>query len=491
MRRSIPLALAFTAAALAGVACTRPEPTAKAVPEKSENDKVFAQGGSTGVGGGKVLAPKDVSGVGGDDGPFFGISGDRPSHVDEPRFDRSANLALERAIAATVALPQDPASQRVVSRHGLSIMNVAWEDTGRSVGSSVGPNITDLTLQVRHRDENNNWRAEALPVVRFPNFTDKTGDIPADRFWVRVGNANGGALRSIPLTKVLGDIRSYASDASSILGDGNLLAARDSHFLVSGQAVLLPVPPSGKVTFNPVVYNYQSYPGSPAVLTILVTRQGTSIKVIENRPEESSGPGRHGQELYFNDHGSRSAFTAERKSDVEERIAAQGGPRNDDEKSAIARGADVVFLVQVPLKHRAPVRAAYAEEGDLGAIGGGGFANAPTPTAAPAAKAAPMERSRRSDVETAVVGHGPKLGPYVEGPGLRLERDPAFPIRVTAQFYKATSTGVLDANDAAKMAETIGDVYAHADYVGSLVMPSGDTNRPTAWTQMNPRWFAW
>jgi hypothetical protein len=489
MRRSMPLLALTFVAGLAGVACTRPEPTAKAVPEKSENDKVFGSGSATGVGGGKVLAN---DGPGGDDGPFFGISGNRPATNDEPRFDRSANLALERAIAATVALPQDPASQRVVTRHGLSIMNVAWEDTGRSVGSSVGPNITDLTLQVRHRDENNNWRAEALPVVRFPNFTDKTGDIPADRFWVRVGNAagGGGSLRSVPLTKVLGDIRSYSSDASSILGDGNLLASRDSHFLVSGQAVLLPVPPSGKVTFNPVVYNYQSYPGSPAVLTILVTRQGTSIKVIENRPEDSSGPGRHGQELYFNDHGSRSAFTAERKSDVEQRIAAQGGPRTEDEKSAIARGADVVFLVQVPLKHRAPVRAAAYEESDLGSIGGGGYAKG-APAAAPAPQAAGAERSRRSDVETAVVGHGPKLGPFVEGPGLRLERDPAFPIRVTAQFYKATSTGVLDANDAATMAETIGDVYAHADYVGSLVMPSGDANRPTAWTQMNPRWFAW
>jgi hypothetical protein len=29
---------------------------------------------------------------------------------------------------------------------------VVWEDTGRFQGSSVGPNISDLTLQVRYDD---------------------------------------------------------------------------------------------------------------------------------------------------------------------------------------------------------------------------------------------------------------------------------------------------------------------------------------------------
>ena len=31
-------------------------------------------------------------------------------------------------------------------------MTVTWEDTGRNIGSSVGPNISDLTLQVRFND---------------------------------------------------------------------------------------------------------------------------------------------------------------------------------------------------------------------------------------------------------------------------------------------------------------------------------------------------
>ena len=128
--------------------------------------------------------------------------------------------------------------------------------------------------------------------------------------------------------------------------------------------MFLPIPKSGKAQFNPVLFNYQSAPGSPAVLTILVTRQGTSMQVIENKAEDATAAG-WGQELYFDNKGQRAAFTAERKSDVAERIAAQGGPKTEDDKSALQKGADVLFLVQVPLKH--------AQLGRLGgALPGGG-----------------------------------------------------------------------------------------------------------------------
>src|SRR5205807_814831 len=136
----------------------------------------------------------------------------------------------------------------------------------------------------------------------------------------------------VPLTDVLKNVKAYASRPDTILGDGNLFAPRDSHFLVSAQAVFLPIPKSGKAQFNPVLFNYQSAPGSPAVLSILVTRQGTSIQVVENKPEEATAAG-WGQELYFNSRGQRAAFSAERKSDVEQRIAAQGGPSSEDDRS--------------------------------------------------------------------------------------------------------------------------------------------------------------
>jgi hypothetical protein len=256
--------------------------------------------------------------------------------------DRVSNMVSDYEL-------QERATQR-----GLNIVNIAWEDTGRAIGSSIGPNITDLTLQVRRKLWNGEWSDSLMPVVRHPNFSDRTADVPADRFFLRIGNAGGGPLKTMALMDVLRDIR-LVSSAPDSLGNTpkkpvNLTASRDTHFLVSAQAVFLPIPRSGQATFHPVVFNYQSAPESPAVLVLLATREGTSVKVIENRSEDVTVRG-WGQELYFNEHGSRAAFTAERRSDVKARIDAQGGPRSEADRSALGQGADILALIQVPLRH--------------------------------------------------------------------------------------------------------------------------------------------
>ena len=423
--------------------------------------------------GNAVIA--DPSGAGtpiASDEPDWGIKNPSDSREYVRVVDRVANMVSDSDLV------------RRVQRRSLALVNVMWEDTGRAQGSSLGPNISDLTLQVRRRDDSGQFQSAIMPVIRPPNFADRTGDVPADRFFVRVGNEQNTGLRSVPLTDVLQNLKAFASRPDSILGDGNLFAGRDSHFLVSAQAVFLPIPKSGKAEFNPVLFNYQSAPGSPAVLTILVTRQGSSMQVIENKREDRTAAG-WGQELYFNNKGQRAAFTAERKSDVEQRIAGQGGPKTEDDKSALQKGADVLFLVQVPLKHR-----------NVGRLGGAvpsapmaESAAAGAPAAAPSM--APKRGMEKSDVEQAVLGHGPNLGPFNEGHRLRLERDPNFPIRITVQFYKATSNGVVSDIDLDSIARSIGSVYEHADFVGSLVLPEGDPRRPTSWQKMPREWFPW
>jgi hypothetical protein len=393
-----------------------------------------------------------------------------------------------RVVEKVAGMVGDPAAQSGAARRGLAVQSVNWEDTGRFQGSAVGPNISDLTLQVRRRDASGQFVSSLMPVIRFPNFSDRTGDVPADRFFVPVGNERRGQpLHSVALTEVLRDLRAFTSLPDSLRGSGNLLADRDSHFLVSAQAVFLPIPREGKAEFNPVLFNYQSAPGAPAVLTILVTRQGTSVSVIENRPEEGSAAVGAGQELYFNNGGQRAAFTAERKSDVEARIQAQGGPRTADELSAVSRGADVLFLVQVPLVHASQGRMGGGFMGPMAAAQGGwGEAKKSAPSAVD-----DRAEGERSNVEQAVLGHGPNLGPYREGHGARLVRDARFPVRITVQFYKATSNGVVDEGDLDGIARSIGGVYEHADFVGSLVLPAGDPRRPTAWQTMPPQWFPW
>jgi hypothetical protein len=383
-------------------------------------------------------------------------------------------------------------TQQQVQRRGLHLINLTWEDTGRHQGSSVGPNISDLTLQVRYTEQGDR-KAALLPVIRFPNFSDRTGDVRSDKFFLRIGNQatrnpdNGGQLETVALRDVLKNVRAYLSDSKSVLGSGDLSAARDSHYLVSAQAVFLPIPSEGRAEFTPVLFNYQSYPESPAVLTLLASRQGTSITVIENRPNETSPVSSWGQELYFNQGGQRAPFSAERKTDVKARIEAQGGPKSEDDVSALAQGADALFIIQVPLKQRA--------RRPLPMSLGAGTGGAPMESAAAPPAAAPMPApaakgsSRSSDVEQAVLGHGRAEGPFEEGRALRLERDPRFPVRVTVQFYKATSNGVVGPADLDAIATSIGNVYEHADYVGSLVIPEGDRRRPTDWQGAAGRYF--
>ncbi len=397
------------------------------------------------------------------------------------------------------------------SARGLDVLDVTWEDTGREMGSSIGPNISDFSLQVRRKSPWGGYVSNVMPVLRFPNFSDVTGDIPADKFFVRVGNEHdsGEELKTVALTDLLKNLKEFASTPASIKGSGSMLAPRDTHFLVSAQAIFLPIPKKEKAEFNPVLFNYQSAPGSPADLAILVTRQGTSIQVIENREQDATATG-WGQELYYNNRGQRAAFTAERRSDVVQRIEEQGGPLTEDDRTAIQRGADVMFLVQVPLKHK---NAGYLNGLGAGGYGygsgvGAGFgydalakpaakAAAPAPTATSAgqlmanAEGARGEMGPRPDVEQAVLGHGPNLGPFTEGHDLELVRDPTFPIRITVQFYKATSNGVVGNEELDLIRKTIGDVYKHADAVGSLVVPQGDKARPTAWEKVPGEWFPW
>jgi len=125
----------------------------------------------------------------------------------------------------------------------------------------------------------------------------------------------------------------------------------------------------------------------------------------------------------------------------------------------------------------------------MSGAGYGGGANLfapPAPTATGGAA-----RSSRSDMEQAVVGHGPNLGPFNEAHGLKLVRDARFPVRVTIQFYKATSNGIASEKDLDLIKQSIDDVYKHADFVGSLVVPEGDPKRPTAWQTMPGQWFPW
>ncbi|MCM1983880.1 hypothetical protein [Lyngbya confervoides] len=363
-------------------------------------------------------------------------------------------------IQRTVSMVSNTSAQRLADELGLDILDITWEDTGRFKNSAVGPNISDMTIQVQHKNpRNDSYSLHLMPVIRFPNFADKTADIPLDQLYINVGNEKGRSLRKVPLQDVLGNLRRYLTRPSSWKGqETSLLAPRDSHALVSAQAAFLPIPKGGEAQFNPVLFNYQSYAKNPAVLTLLATREGTSVTVIDNQRDGFEAGRTWGQRLFFNQQGERASFTGQRISDFQSSTPGGNRPNQDPDET---EGLNMVMLIQVPLKQKPQARQQFSE-------GGGGV----MPLAAPT-----MEKSA-SDVEAAVIGHGEVEGPFTEIDNLAIERDPRFPIRVTVQFYKGTSNGEVSRADLQQIRDQIDQVYADADYIGSLVV-EGETRRPT------------
>jgi hypothetical protein len=371
--------------------------------------------------------------------------------------------AYRTVVEKTAGMVGDTTAHSLAAKHGLSVLNVTWEDTGRYKGSCVGPNISDMTIQVQQLDPaTGKYFLTCMPVIRYPNFEDKSADIKPEDFYLLVGNEKGKPLHKVTLREFLENIRSYMSTPDSWKGNStSLLAKRDSHVLVSAQACFLPVPQKGIAEFNPVIFNYPSCEGDPAVLTILATREGTSVTIIDNKRDAFQAGMTWGQRLFYNQKGKRASLTGKRLSDY---LAGQAGDDRQGQASTPAPGKDsnlnMVLLIQVPLLQKNPMR----------------FSNAvPCPSTESAIAG---EKSRRSDVEAAVIGHGKVEGPFTEVGGLEIKRDEKYPIRVTVQFYKATSNGVVSEKDIADIAAQIGKVYAKGDYVGSLVT-SGETGRPT------------
>ena len=378
-----------------------------------------------------------------------------------------ASASFETAVSNVAEMVWNNKVTRVASNFGLDVVNVTWEDTGRYSGSCWGPNISDMTIQVHHGDRDSEMLS-CMPVIRFPNFHDLTADVDPEGFYLLTGNESGDELEPVSLTDYVDNIRDYLHDEESWGGRASsLLCDRDSVVLVSAQAVFLPIEEDGGAVFNPVLYNYQSYEGSPGVLAILATREGTSATIIDNSSEYNADYYSWGQRLYFNEDGERASLTGSRLSDFLENPDNLSDLGGEHMEAAGEEGLNMVMLIQIPLRQKERQEMWFEcetmamESADCATGAGGAY--------------------RMSDVEAAVIGHGELEGPFREIDGLPIARDERFPIRVTVQFYKATSNGVATDGDIAEIAAQISRVYDDASYVGSLVCPEEKIVRPTDW----------
>src|SRR5262245_19332520 len=132
----------------------------------------------------------------------------------------------EDVIRQTESMVSDRESQQLARKPGLQILHLTGEDTARYKGSAVGPNISDMTIQVQRAvPGTGRFELACMPVIRYPNFSDLSADISPDQFFVLVGNEQGQPLEKISLRQLLGDLRRHLHDPASWTGERTSLLA--------------------------------------------------------------------------------------------------------------------------------------------------------------------------------------------------------------------------------------------------------------------------
>jgi hypothetical protein len=421
----------------------------------------------------------------------------------------------------------------------LTVKTVTWEDTARTKGSSGGRNISDMTLAVEVKDTiTGETSSKELPVIRTSNFRDRSADIDPENFNIKVGNAKGDELHDVSLKEALEkpwELMHNPEEWPLKDEDGNNLGVFtdgvDKKVLVSAQACLMPITTKGgEATYKPHIYNYQSHHHpdhgpQPYVMTMMITRQGTSIDICGRKVASKTG---RGQALWFNDNGEKAPLTSKRPDALERLEMAQ----HKAEGRTAQDNADQhnrVLVVQVPLipKHDRgdPGYLTFFGSPSKGTLYSPLFKTSTlenaqisdcdytiteihdglTATATASAsldKGIPIStnyssnsfrrkrmtssgvkrksstrelsytRTRgKSDIEDAVINTGETEGEFNENLSKGWKRDTSCPVRITVQLTKATSNGVIDEAGMKKISKELQDVYQNAARIGSLVVP--------------------
>lgn len=349
----------------------------------------------------------------------------------------------QQDLAKSIAnLTYDAKAQEYANAYGgFKIMNVSWEDCGRSQNSSGGPNISDMTLCVGDLN---------MPVIRKPNFTDITADMSIDHFTLTVGNENRQVLSKVSLRDFLKDIPKYTGNPNMV----PMYLPRDEHILTSTQACILPLR-DGKVEFNVKLFNYQYDEEDPAVLCIVSSKNGTSVQVITE----------YNQPLYFNDNGFAANFVAQRLSDHR----TEKGSSNTGSMTREEQESNSLFIFQIPLKQTKEKRV-YP----MYSMYGGGSILESMPV-----DACIEEDFEVKGYEDAIISTGEVHSEFKGTGSLKLVRDDRFPIRCVFQTYGVTDTVNIPPEVFKTISEKLERPYKHAVKTGSLVVEK-DTGRLTA-----------
>ena len=127
--------------------------------------------------------------------------------------------------------------------------------------------------------------------------------------------------------------------------DGSLFLERDEKILTSSQSCILPLEnskDSSGVEFNVRIHNYQYDEKNPAVLCIVVSPHGTSVQLLTE----------YKQKIYFNNHGEKAKYSAERLKEVRRRL----NKKIEGEMDQSEKENNALFIFQIPLKQTSKTR---------------------------------------------------------------------------------------------------------------------------------------
>jgi len=363
-------------------------------------------------------------------------------------------------------------TQDLLRGYGLVAQHISWEDTARSKNSCWGPNITDMTL----RAENEN-----MPVIRKPNFSDITRDVPIGEFKL---NIDGTVLTLDEYLKNFGKYSKTSTDS--------LFCERDSVVLTSTQCCVLPVEKGKNTDFCVRMFNYQSSKDESAVLVITVSKNGTSVQTLSGGTEN----------LYFNKNGEAHFYRVERLEDSRERRGEEK-TRVDSfkEMKAEEKLENTLLVIQVPLKveRRELPEEMFGASGQAFPIGyqcgsfsginvvqlscsnnqsyeeedGWFFANGPE--VCPLKMRSTGAPARGMDMGQISIGK--HAGTFPKLPD-KLVRDDRFPVRVVVQYYRTTDENNISEKNIRDIVEQLNSVDNKTVGSGSLVL-NKETGRKT------------
>lgn len=356
----------------------------------------------------------------------------------------------------------DPVTNDLLNAYGLKSHKVTWEDTGRNKGSCWGPNISDMTLALETGDK-------LMPVIRKPNFTDITHDIPIEDFKVRVGNEKKDSENKvISFKEYIKNLKTYtANDKVEDLSN-----ERDSVVLTTCQCCVLPCKKGGETEFNVQLFNYQSYNDNPAVLVILASKDGTSAQVLETS----------NQKLYFNDRGIARNFKAERLQDVREKETGkpQEKVKSHREMKDTEKMDNVLMIIQIPLKVRSRSRGCpiikyeFVSKGLPKGWKSMSSSNSWGSSSRGLGKHSASGHRRGHGMDMGMLRLGREKGKFIGTKDLKLERDERFPIRCTFQYYRLTDENFISEEQVKDIAEQLNKVESKALASGSLVASNSE-----------------